>query len=63
MSRFFVFVIALAAIATLFKYTLRVEGTRTEKFIFLGRTSKQVIFGIKVPRYAGRHWVRKEKLA
>jgi hypothetical protein len=63
MSRFFVFVIALAAIVTIFKYTIKTDGTRTEKFMFLGKTSKQVVFGIKIPRYAGRHWVRKELLA
>ena len=59
MSRFFIFVVTLAAIGTLFKYVIKDEGTRAEKLKFLGRTSKQAIFGIKVPRYAGRHFVRK----
>jgi hypothetical protein len=59
MSKFFLLVVTLAAIGTLFKYVTNIEGTRSEKFIFLGKTSKQAIFGIKIPRYAGRHFVRK----
>lgn len=59
MSRFFVFVIALAAIATIFKYTLHVEGTRIEKVSFLAKTSKRAVLGVPAVKYAGRHWVRR----
>lgn len=59
MSKFFLLVVTLAAMATIWRYTKKVEGTFTEKVFFLAKTSKQALFGIKIPRYAGRHFVIK----
>ena len=59
MSKFFLLVVTLAAMATIFRYTKNIEGTFTEKAFFLAKTSKQALFGIKIPKYAGRHFVAK----
>lgn len=57
MSKFFILIIALAAAGTIIRYTRNIEGTTREKISFLAKTSKQAVMGIKIPRYAGRHFV------
>lgn len=53
-TRLFVLCLSVAAILTLVKYVIQVEGTKREKLAFFLKTGKQALIGIQ-KKYAGSH--------
>lgn len=55
MSKFFVLIVALAAIGTILKFTFNVEGTKFEKIAYVSHTMKRALTYRKPSGYPARH--------
>lgn len=55
MSRFFVFIVALASISTIIKFFTKMEGTKREKVAYILYTTKRALTYRRPRGYPARH--------